>query len=394
MQSRYYKLAILIVISSFAVGLLLSFVLREIEQKDITNSKLDIEKSRITQIDKQLSSLYSKTYTDSTSLNSPERAKVLEQIEFLKRQRDEATQYLDELNQKPSTELLIFVTIAGAISVIIITFFTSSLRYPSTTSNAIQNYLRIREGDQRKSIGFINWITTNEIAEKNLSGLDIKRAKILKQVYDLSAPLQDKRDEFLNLVIEYTDLKRNEEDVRNDRFSTIINSFSDSQERLKEETSRLNRQAIINLLLCFLIAFIMIGIISYTSFFSTDFKNVNDWNDFTVRLVPKMVSILSLLTIFLYFIRMYKTNIIDVKYYQNELTNIDLKLIATKAALINDDKETINKLVNDLTISERNMIISKDQSTSDLERIKLENDVNKDLLNKIIDSLSISRNGK
>jgi hypothetical protein len=393
MKNRRGRIFALLLATIITLLLLSTLIITEYKKQGIRSSQLEIEKNRITQIDKQMTGLYTQAYAESDTSNFNTRSKILEQIKFLKDQRLDAEKSMDDINKNPDTQILIFTAITTAIIILIITFFTISLR--STTSpvarKAYDVFVEMKKGNNLGSIDFINWLTTNEIGDKSLSGVDISKAKILKAIYDISEPLKETRNDLLTLVVDYTNAKRSVDEIKNDRFSSMFNSFAESKERLKEETNRLNRQAIINLLLCFLIAFMIIALISYSSFFSQDYKDIKTWNDFVIKLTPKIISILSLLTIFLYFIRMYKTNIIDVKYYQNELTNIDLKFIAAQAATIDPEKETINKLINDFSNAERNQQISKDFTTSELERVKLENEINKDYLAKIGELLSVSK---
>jgi hypothetical protein len=94
---------------------------------------------------------------------------------------------------------------------------------------------------------------------------------------------------------------------------------------------------------------------------------------------------------FLYFVKLYKTNIVDVKYYQNELTNVELKQTSLKSALITNDNDLIKSVTMNLNITERNAILTKEQTSIEIERIRVENEINKDYLNKVWDLLSINK---
>jgi hypothetical protein len=210
----------------------------------------------------------------------------------------------------------------------------------------------------------------------------------------LSLKLGDEQGPFLNSIISYANLKRKKEEIDADKHSKISTIFEDIQVRLKEECDRLNKQALINLFICFFLALILIGYITYSSLSPIESKGYNNIQLFLMKYLPRIVSIVSLLTMFLYFTRLYKSNILDVKYYQNELTNIELKLVSLKTGLINGDKDVLNYLIKKYSNTERNYIITKEQTTGELERIKIENEINKDYLNKVWEMLSLIRKDK
>jgi hypothetical protein len=394
------RLSRILILTLMFIGLLsvvITLTFSELKKQDITKNQLEIEKNRVSQIDKELSNLYFKAYKENDSSSTAKGQYLkhhLNQIEFLKSQRIEAVRSIDEINKNPDVQIIVFTTLAGLLTIVLLLFFSNSFK--SNISITTKDTLERHSVEQRKRLlrtnqDFLQWITTNEIAQSNLAGLDLEKAKILKSLYDQSEILGEQRNSFLNTLISYTNIDRRQEDIQNDKYSDIFLVFEEVQDRLREECSRLNKQAIINLFLCFFISFMLMSFITYTSIFTTDTINSTSFQIFLVKYLPRIVAVVSLLTMFLYFTRLYKTNILDVKYYQNELTNIEIKLASLKTALCNGDKEIINKITLDLSSIERNGILSKEQTTSDIERIKIENEINKDYLNKVWELLSLRK---
>lgn len=396
-KAKLSRLLMLTLMLMVLISAIITLTFSEIKKQDITKSQLEIEKNRVSQIDKELSVLYSKTYKENDSTGVSRGIEIknnLTQIDFLKSQRVEAVKSIDEINKNPDIEVVVFTLIMGLLTIVLLLFFSSSFK--SNISNSTKDLVEKYSIEQRKKLvkgnqDFLNWITTNEIAQANLSGLDIEKAKALKKIYDQSETLGDKRNEFLNSIIIYTNINRKQEETQNDKYSEIFIVFEEIQDRLRNECSRLNKQAIINLFLCFFISFMLMSFITYTSIFTNDILSTSTFQIFLVKYLPRIIAIVSLLTMFLYFTRLYKTNILDVKYYQNELTNIEIKLASLKTALIYGEKDIINKITIDLSLIERNGLFSKDQTNSDIERIKIENEINKDYLNKVLELLSISK---
>jgi hypothetical protein len=394
------RLSRLFVFTLMLLVLLLStitLIFNELKKQDISKSQLEIEKNRVSQIDKQLSSLYSKAYQeiDSNSVKKgQDKAYFLKQIEFLKSQRGEAARSIDEINKAPDTQVIIFIIMSTVLMGVILLFFSSSFK-SSLSLTTKESFERISKESKkyffRSNQDFLNWVTTNEIVQGNISKIELERAKKLKELYDISESLGDDRNKLLNLIISYTNIKRKENEIQEEKHAEIIIVFEDMQSRLKDECNRLNKHALINLFLCFFIAFILMSFIAYTSIFNPEINVVTTIQVFIVKYLPRIIAIISLLTMFLYFAKLYKTNIIDVKYYQNELTNIEMRLASLQTALVNGDKDIINRVITEISSTERNSIINKDQTTSELERIKMENKLNKDYLDKAWELLSLKK---
>jgi hypothetical protein len=85
-----------------------------------------------------------------------------------------------------------------------------------------------------------------------------------------------------------------------------------------------------------------------------------------------------------FFLRLYSSGLQDIKYYQNELTNIELKFIALRRALELNDKASLIKLFMILAQTERNIILKKGETAIDLERYRQSQQNEKELFNAIL----------
>lgn len=75
-----------------------------------------------------------------------------------------------------------------------------------------------------------------------------------------------------------------------------------------------------------------------------------------------------------YYLRLYRSAMDTVKYYQNEITNIEMRLMAIYSlqTLATPDSVSASTLISSLANSERNFVIQKGQTTVDLEKKKLD----------------------
>jgi hypothetical protein len=69
------------------------------------------------------------------------------------------------------------------------------------------------------------------------------------------------------------------------------------------------------------------------------------------------ISLVAFIEIFAYFfLRLYRYSIFEIKYFQNETTNAEFRVVALEAALLTEDKEIIKKICADMSKTERNFI--------------------------------------
>ncbi|MBE9399535.1 hypothetical protein IOQ59_19915 [Pontibacterium sp. N1Y112] len=76
-----------------------------------------------------------------------------------------------------------------------------------------------------------------------------------------------------------------------------------------------------------------------------------------------------------YYLRLYREIMANIKYYQNEITNIEMKILALHAVESGNCTESLKVLSEELAKTERNFVIDKGKTTIDLERTRLDSDV-------------------
>jgi hypothetical protein len=106
-----------------------------------------------------------------------------------------------------------------------------------------------------------------------------------------------------------------------------------------------------------------------------------------MRFVPLItrVAIAFAIEIFaFYFLKLHKEVMDNVKYYQNEITNVDLKAIALNAAYSVSENNGLKSVVDELSKAERNFILGDKQTTVELEKLRFE----KSSLSEVLDKLT------
>ncbi|NMX62787.1 hypothetical protein [Pseudomonas sp. WS 5079] len=110
----------------------------------------------------------------------------------------------------------------------------------------------------------------------------------------------------------------------------------------------------------------------YSRFFnSTPETGASDYAT-AIHYASKFSFIISIEILAYFFLRLHKSNLVEAKYYQNELTNLEIKYLSLDAALYVKRAETSHKVISNLSETERNHILEKGQSTTELKKIELE----------------------
>lgn len=174
-----------------------------------------------------------------------------------------------------------------------------------------------------------------------------------------------------------------EEDILKSEINMIINKTRDlSFSRIEREISRSGFRGAIYLASGVLLA--ILGILAlagfvfpnafgiYSRFFnSTPEIGASDYST-AIHYASKFSFIISIEILAYFFLRLHKSNLADAKYYQNELTNLETKYLSLNAALYVERAETSHKVISNLSETERNHILEKGQSTTELKKIELE----------------------
>lgn len=149
----------------------------------------------------------------------------------------------------------------------------------------------------------------------------------------------------------------------------ISNVYAQSHKRLYDEIETLGRRGNTNLALG--IVTTLMGL-SFLGFLLSNGEPTKELVPFLVHYLPRLTLVLLIELFAYFFLRLYKSGLEEIKYFQNELTNLESKHIALITAFKQNDTETIKSVINSLANTERNRILNKDQTTIELETIRIE----------------------
>jgi hypothetical protein len=178
-------------------------------------------------------------------------------------------------------------------------------------------------------------------------------------------------NEFLKSLDEKYSLKA----VDEARYKELLQNFEQTRARVMREIDGLSRRANLNLVIGTITTIIAVGVL-----FTTVYDKVISMTDPAATLayfIPKVSTVIFIEIFSFFFLKLYRSNLGDVKYYQNEMTNIEFKILSLKSALITNDKDTSKQIILELSKIERNFILQKGETTVEIETAKNQNKFDK-----------------
>nr|WP_294796153.1 hypothetical protein [uncultured Mucilaginibacter sp.] len=148
--------------------------------------------------------------------------------------------------------------------------------------------------------------------------------------------------------------------------------------------NKLQRNSIVNLIIGIAATICAVYVLAIALLNSTGYA---DLNAFLMHFAPKISFVIFVQIFAFFFLKLYKSNLDDARYFQNEMTNILSKSAALKISQQNGNNNLFEKILLILASTERNFKIAKEETMLDLEKAKMENAQNIDLINSLRDIL-------
>lgn len=155
----------------------------------------------------------------------------------------------------------------------------------------------------------------------------------------------------------------------------------DIRKRLGGEVLRLGRRGTVNLVIGLVLAVAGVVVLLYVAnslrdellaFQPVSAGALSTWPVFVTLQLMRLSLVVFLEAFALFFLRLYRSNIEDIKYYQNELTNLEVWFAALAAAQQTGNGKTIASILNRLSQIERNFVLKRGETTVELEKSRQE----------------------
>lgn len=161
------------------------------------------------------------------------------------------------------------------------------------------------------------------------------------------------------------------------KISFLKDDLVEVKQRIDIEINRLRKSANLNLVVGTMTTLIAVAILGFEVLRSE--LKFNELISLLSHYIPRITIVIFVEIFAFFFLKMYRNNLVDIKYFHNEKTNIELKIISLKTAIINDSEAILSLCIQELIKTERNFVLNKNQSTIDLEKEKIESSYYKNI---------------
>ncbi|WP_145279142.1 hypothetical protein [Pseudomonas sp. URMO17WK12:I11] len=174
----------------------------------------------------------------------------------------------------------------------------------------------------------------------------------------------------------------------------IQSAYESVRSRLLKEVESLGRRGTVNLVCGVLTTFAALAILLSLALDSVSKETYQllthegrfDGVALALLLVPKLSLAVFVQVFSLFFLRLYRSGLAEIKYFQNELTNVEVKYLGLISAVVSDDDEAVSEASKKLLEVERNHVLNKGQTTIELEKHKIEHRSSVDVI-KLLPSI-------
>ncbi|WP_410568106.1 hypothetical protein [Acinetobacter sp. H1(2024)] len=200
-----------------------------------------------------------------------------------------------------------------------------------------------------------------EIASENNEELGLKVNKIEERLVEIEQLSFDKS------LVESS--ANDSDEHKKENLWKLISKYSyESIQRINIEKESLSRRSNLNLIIGMFLSISGIAVLGSSVF---NFININDFNVLLTKMIPRFLFVILIELFAYFFLNLYRKSLEDIKYYQNELTNLEAKYLSLQTSLALNNYKLINNVIDQLVKTERNFILEKDQSTIELEKERI-----------------------
>lgn len=114
-----------------------------------------------------------------------------------------------------------------------------------------------------------------------------------------------------------------------------------------------------------------------------DDSNGKFFRNLVLPIIPRVLLVVFVEIFAYFFLRLYKNGLSEIKYFQNELTNIESKLTAVEFSYLTRNDDALKFAVEALSKTERNFVLEKGQTTVELEKAKSESELSKSFMRAV-----------
>ncbi|OOD16220.1 hypothetical protein BWP00_19165, partial [Acinetobacter baumannii] len=162
-----------------------------------------------------------------------------------------------------------------------------------------------------------------EIAAENNEELGLKVNKIEERLVEIEQLSFDKS-------LGENSANDSDEHKKENLWKLISKYSYESIQRINIEKESLSRRSNLNLIIGMFLSISGIAVLGSSVF---NFININDFNVLLTKMIPRFLFVVLIELFAYFFLNLYRKSLEDIKYYQNELTNLEAKYLSLQTSL-------------------------------------------------------------
>ena len=191
-------------------------------------------------------------------------------------------------------------------------------------------------------------------------------------------------DEFPSDLFKETISKYEKNIASKAQYIQMNTRFDATLERLMSEISDLQKRSNLNLIIGILIASLGIIFLGWSLLsFGNDTIDQSKPTNVVTYFATRFSFVVLVEIVGFFFLNLYKATLAEIKYFQNEITNVEARRISLDVAIASENKTTVAAAAKQMMQTERNFILNKGQSTAEIERERVSAQTTNSLLDKI-----------
>jgi len=153
-------------------------------------------------------------------------------------------------------------------------------------------------------------------------------------------------------------------------FAHLFEDLNKLDNKYKFQIERLIGNSNLNLIIGTITTLLAIVILGSSIYLQ---KHYDTNTELLAFFLPRLSTVIFVEIFSFFFLKLYRDNLSEIKYFQNEITNLNFKITSLKTAIKINDKQTLSEIIRNFSVTERNFILKKDETTEKIESTKLDN---------------------
>jgi len=182
-------------------------------------------------------------------------------------------------------------------------------------------------------------------------GSELSALKLSNTAGSVGIALDDLRTSIVTELMGDIQKRLSVEAVKSMRLDDVKRFFERDRRRLTDQLYSINRRGNLNLTIGVATTFLAAGLLAYLALKAPELGTLPA---ILSHYIPRLSTVVFMEVFAFFFLRLYRSSLIDARYYQDELTNLNALEIAIDTSFISGDSQTISRTIDHIASVNKN----------------------------------------